>query len=44
MFATTKYSSTKEQEDYVKSLDEDIKDSLIWYTGDEYKNFNAYLL
>jgi hypothetical protein len=42
-FMQKKYSSTKIQDDYVKSLDEDIKDSLIWYTGDDYSGFNRYL-
>jgi hypothetical protein len=38
-----KYSSTRKQDEYVMSLDDDIKDALIWYTGDEYSGFNRYL-
>jgi hypothetical protein len=33
----------QKQIEYVKTLDKDIKDSLRWYTGDEYKSFNECL-
>ena len=32
-----------EQINYVKNLDSDIKDSLKWYTGDNYTDFNRRL-
>jgi hypothetical protein len=38
-----KSSSINLQKKYVETLDEDIKDSLRWYTSDEYVKFNRYL-
>lgn len=29
-----------EQEKYVENLPKNIKDSLLWYTTDEYRDFN----